>query len=1059
MEIDVCKSQRDFFDEQVHHLGQFERKKTSRWGYERCLLGEELTCSRGAVVSQLLGDARKKRGSDSDEIIRICESLLLLDHWGAEFANDYLKRKGNRHHSGLTFNPSLASSPRLDALLGFLRDDEHKDCVILILVDGSRTVVDMLVQILKEKLCRPILRLIGHGKRNGMMGMTWEGSQQQQEVLRSFGPEKDGKVNILVSTTVLEEGIDICECDRVVLFCGVARSETSFLQICGRARKPDSQAVTIYNKWETKRYQTVINPSVMRITTQLRTCHKEEAETQFAMETNSVSQELFEKRATFVSKTAVSTEELTGVFIIDHSLYALESPDEVCNRLVALLRMKHPNNSITTSRLLSQMATKATPGVKPGSSYCFMIFSIIGCTDLELDEVDPSLLSPILKIKELVGTTLVLEMCDSVGRESTFSHLTNMLWENHLRRDEACRSAVKAIRRIISRATKTTCNLEWKGIDYDDAEPYTIVLRYQHLPRANGEAAGPTANIKEILGTSPQIDLGTETESDVVSLEIKGTHNTTSLITAKLIPCKELGARVTLKKMLKNVKDVQIELSCIEATCDGTYGPMYLKIFIPPNEWELVSNHILSLDKALKVKKDPDGSLDMMMIIDSGDGNNSINTNISRGDLGEHPVAENIQKWLLLVRWLGDASNLFDSSPLSSSDDSEDEVFQKERLRHKAFKYIKDHVGLFNLPPTYDAFIEVLKTFRQTHEEFKKHDAIEKIIATEDIYDAVYTKTVELDKMLQVGGSMTRRFQRNPEFFKLLFKHLLGLDGSNMQFEIRACAVWIKCRCNERVKHELEELRKNIITCGIEAYLTNDAIWTVITESSPLVRLQRKSNDEPRHMVPVPIEDCDISTLDSPEDGEKLEAPYAEVRGTLKERMSSTIKDWLKSETLSNKVTWLHLKVGRFSFTERSELCELINIKTDGAGKFFPADFDPIPCEDFFSDDHWASVTDRDILFRSVYGNIFTPCVEEIDYMVSLKYERISERNAKTALQDSLTDIYRHKEHSELYMACYDSSDVPETFEIYGLVSKDNCDEICEYILAVADDIKKALKG
>ena len=54
--------------------------------------------------------------------------------------------------------------------------------------------------------------VVGHG---GHYGMNWE--DEQKPAVRDF---KDGKTSLLVATSVLEEGLDVTECDLVIRYSG-----------------------------------------------------------------------------------------------------------------------------------------------------------------------------------------------------------------------------------------------------------------------------------------------------------------------------------------------------------------------------------------------------------------------------------------------------------------------------------------------------------------------------------------------------------------------------------------------------------------------------------------------------------------------------------------------------------------------------------------------------------------------------------------------------------------------------------------------------------------------
>ena len=107
-------------------------------------------------------------------------------------------------------------SPRLSALEVHLdqmyRNPNASQKRILIFVQ-TRDCADILHKHLKIKYpnFRP-KRVVGKG---GFQGMDWDSPGGQQEALDEFN---SGRSNILVATSVLEEGLDIESCEMVIIF-------------------------------------------------------------------------------------------------------------------------------------------------------------------------------------------------------------------------------------------------------------------------------------------------------------------------------------------------------------------------------------------------------------------------------------------------------------------------------------------------------------------------------------------------------------------------------------------------------------------------------------------------------------------------------------------------------------------------------------------------------------------------------------------------------------------------------------------------------------------------
>lgn len=94
--------------------------------------------------------------------------------------------------------------------------------------------------------------LVGHGQ--GSDGMDWRG--EQDEVLKKF---RSGEVKLLVSTSVLEEGLDVPACNLIIRFDS-ALTLRALVQSRGRAsRRPDSRFVVICSddKEQTEAFESI----------------------------------------------------------------------------------------------------------------------------------------------------------------------------------------------------------------------------------------------------------------------------------------------------------------------------------------------------------------------------------------------------------------------------------------------------------------------------------------------------------------------------------------------------------------------------------------------------------------------------------------------------------------------------------------------------------------------------------------------------------------------------------------------------------------------------------
>jgi len=141
--------------------------------------------------------------------------------------------------------PNDHISPRLKYLTSTLLQNTDKR--ILIIVHTRATARDLTIYLQSHTTISSTfhpLKIVGHG---GYDGMTW--TDEQSAVLGMF---RRGESRLVVSTSVLEEGLDVPECDLVIRLQGVT-SLIGFVQSRGRARKEDSRMMVVVNEWEKRK--------------------------------------------------------------------------------------------------------------------------------------------------------------------------------------------------------------------------------------------------------------------------------------------------------------------------------------------------------------------------------------------------------------------------------------------------------------------------------------------------------------------------------------------------------------------------------------------------------------------------------------------------------------------------------------------------------------------------------------------------------------------------------------------------------------------------------------
>ncbi len=179
--------------------------------------------------NKLNKDAKKKASSKATKILASDGRLHRI----------YLELKKN-----LDFSPENLIHPKFHVLVKIIHDELNNNPNSRILVFVKlRSSVKNIVYNLKEIIpIRPV-RFVGQTtKSQDDKGLS---QKRQIEILDQF---KKGHYNVLVSTNVGEEGLDITECDLVV-FYDVVASEIRLIQRKGRtARHREGKVVILYSK-------------------------------------------------------------------------------------------------------------------------------------------------------------------------------------------------------------------------------------------------------------------------------------------------------------------------------------------------------------------------------------------------------------------------------------------------------------------------------------------------------------------------------------------------------------------------------------------------------------------------------------------------------------------------------------------------------------------------------------------------------------------------------------------------------------------------------------------
>jgi len=224
------------------------------------------------------------------EIMKIQHAIELIETQGVDALRKYLKRlfkeakgRGSRASKNLFEDPVFRESlmramkvnidhPKVEMLKSILKRqfEENRDSRVIVFAN-FRDTADKLVEELKKSGFRAE-KFIGQASREDDKGMS---QKMQIEVLETF---RRGEINVLVSTSVGEEGLDIPSTDLVVFYEAVP-SEIRAIQRKGRTgRGREGRIVVLITKstrdetyyWTSLRKERMMYEMLYRLRDEIR---------------------------------------------------------------------------------------------------------------------------------------------------------------------------------------------------------------------------------------------------------------------------------------------------------------------------------------------------------------------------------------------------------------------------------------------------------------------------------------------------------------------------------------------------------------------------------------------------------------------------------------------------------------------------------------------------------------------------------------------------------------------------------------------------------------------
>uniref|UniRef100_A0AC35GD91 RNA helicase n=1 Tax=Panagrolaimus sp. PS1159 TaxID=55785 RepID=A0AC35GD91_9BILA len=212
------------------------------------------TCKTSMMYASKLAQIKSQilNRSNAPHRYFILKCLTLLEVFEYETLQDFI--------------PVSNEKPILTKLMECIQEQYQidKNSRILIFVESRKGCVKMAEYLQSH---HRITSLFGHDKVNHLVSVNQatasfgQSMTAQSSILQLF---KSGKINIIVATSVAEEGLDVAECNLIIKYNN-AGSETSYIQRKGRARAKNSRSIllALSDKVEQQEYRNIMREYLM----------------------------------------------------------------------------------------------------------------------------------------------------------------------------------------------------------------------------------------------------------------------------------------------------------------------------------------------------------------------------------------------------------------------------------------------------------------------------------------------------------------------------------------------------------------------------------------------------------------------------------------------------------------------------------------------------------------------------------------------------------------------------------------------------------------------------